>query len=109
MKSTTRLTQLLISIQKYKTLQALGQHMWPALVNGLPVTENMFRSSHNAGTARKRRATALTATQCGMHLHTPSTECANVTVKLRRQCCLGRVDRSHCCLGNRFTGLPVTR
>jgi len=26
MKSATRLTQLLISTQKYKTLQALGQH-----------------------------------------------------------------------------------
>jgi len=38
-KSATRPAQLLISIQKYKTVHVLGQQTWTTLVDSLPVAK----------------------------------------------------------------------
>jgi len=62
-KVATRPTQLLISIQKYKTVHALGQQTWTALVDSLPVTETCSEAADDAGIARKWWTMALVATQ----------------------------------------------
>jgi len=65
--------------------------------------KQMFRSYRWRQKTRKLWATAA---QCSMHLHAYSTECAEVTVKVCRRHCLGRVDATCSIFNNwlyRFT------
>jgi len=91
-KVATRPTQLLISIQKYKTVHALGQQTWTALVDSLPVTETdvqklqtTLESQENGGRWH--------LWQRSIHvLQRVRRACAKIMVKLCRQRCVHRVD-----------------
>jgi len=107
-KSATWPTQLLISIQKYKTVHILGQQTWTALVHSLPVAKTdvkklpmMLKLWENGGRWHSGQRSA------GMHSH----ECAQVTVKLCRRVAwvvLVICSENRLPVGNQFTSLPVT-
>jgi len=84
-RSATRPTQLLISIQKYKTVHVLRQQTWTTLVDSLPVgktdAQKLPTTLELRENGRRRHSRQRNA---GMHAY----ECTQVTVKLCRRRCL---------------------
>jgi len=118
-KSATRPTQLLIFIQKYETVYALGQQTWTVLAYQSPK-----QTSRSCQWCWNREWTAGDGTHgnamqvCIHVLPPPSALCAEVMVKLRHRRCIHHVDATCNKLDNRRyilktdyrleTGYPLT-